>query len=154
MVGVIGFLLSFRSLDDTWRTWTNYAQQIKLLSQSRSEWQTLNNYIEDLRKGKDEIRGEAMKRKRRAEEKKYGKWKQSEAVATANGGGDGEKRAVVEFGVIERRDNEVSSNNEAWRLHWFPDFALCTIQPKPSNLRLLKGFFFSLRFWGLHFFFS
>jgi len=58
-----------------------------------------------------------MKRKRRAEEKKYGKWKQSEAVATANGGGDGEKRAVVEFGVIERRDNEVSSNNEAWRLH-------------------------------------
>jgi len=28
--------------------------------------------------------------------------KQSEAVAAANGGGDGEKRAVVEFGVIER----------------------------------------------------
>jgi len=58
-----------------------------------------------------------MKRKLRREEKKCGMWKQSEAVAAANGGGDGEKRAVVEFGVIGRRDNEVSSNNEAWRLH-------------------------------------
>lgn len=55
-----------------------------------------------------------MKRKLRTEEKKCEMWKQSEAVAAANGAGTGEKRAVVEFGVIEGRDNEVSTNNEAW----------------------------------------
>lgn len=65
------------------------------------------------------MRGEAMRRKWRKDEK-CGNWKRSEAIAAAaSGEGDGEKTEVIELGVIERPNNEVWSSYEAWWFHWF-----------------------------------